>query len=355
MNPKLIMGINSLLPWLQTSLGVAAAVEQRSKFEGAFKIALIERLQMLGIKAIPEKNRVDISWSTNSGDTLIELKTANTNFIYSPCIKVTRPITQNISDILSDIYKLKRLQFSEAYIIFIVFPCSSNDSNWNYHLNKIKKEVFSIQESAFYFANNTPGLLYIAEIKNHNIEEKIITNEQIDLITLVNNYSESNKISGIMEKSKNIKTKRGRASIIRGTYLEILVQISKEIRLENKVITVRELQSEFESKFYAELIRQNPDANNEALNSSLIAFRNGAKSAQITLNTVNDKNRIHFRNPLNVFSDFNNFILLDTDKKRYLDQKITAFDPNNPSFEEYFIYSSKEKGSLEASLIKDLK
>lgn len=356
MNPKLIMGINSLIPWLQTSLGVAAAVEQRSKFEGAFKIALIERLQMLGVKAMPEKNRVDVSWSTSSGDVLIELKTINTNFTYSPCIKVTRPITQNISDILSDIHKLKRLHFSEAYTIFVVFPCSINDSSWEYHLNKIKKEVFSIQESAFYFANNTPGLLYIAEVEKRNEDEKLLLNAQMGLISLEsNNYSESNAVSQIMEKSSNIKSKRGRASIMRGTYLKILTQISNEMRLENKVVTVRELQADFENKFYDELMQQNPNSNDEALNSSLTAFRNGAKAAQITLNTINDKNRIHFRSPLNVFSDFNNFILLNTDRKRYLDQKITAFDPTNLSFSEYVIYFSNEKGSLDSVLIKDLK
>ena len=170
MNVKLTNAVKLLIPWLQTNLGISASVKYRSKFEGAFKIALLEKLHLIGLDAVPELNRVDITWNEDGNLTLLELKTVNTNFNYENCIKTTRPITNNINDILIDINKLKNLNSSESYISFISFPCSNNDRNWAYHFERIKKHFSRYHEIEFLFANQVPGIIYVGKIKSNNEE-----------------------------------------------------------------------------------------------------------------------------------------------------------------------------------------
>ena len=99
---------------------VSLAVKQRSKFEGWLKFELAKKLSHKFSDTEVEfpiggKN-VDIY----SNDSLIELKTPNTNY---RCIGVedkSKPITDNVNGIITDIQELDKLSDKESYIAFVV-------------------------------------------------------------------------------------------------------------------------------------------------------------------------------------------------------------------------------------------
>ena len=76
--------INLLIQsWLTTSPGVAAYAENRVKFDGSFKMALVEKLRLLNHSAIPLENSRLIKIENES--SAIVCKTINTNYSYFPC------------------------------------------------------------------------------------------------------------------------------------------------------------------------------------------------------------------------------------------------------------------------------
>jgi len=147
---------------LNSSLGLAVCAKHRSKFEAWLKV------ELCGILAehnenlvIPEKNFIDITFE----NWKIELKTINTNYRFENVINKTRPVTNNVNGLISDIKKLKKKtkpSKARKAVVFIVFPVKHETPNWQkIHLPKISQELREIDYREFVFKNNIPGVIYI--------------------------------------------------------------------------------------------------------------------------------------------------------------------------------------------------
>lgn len=338
MNPILIAALQGIVAHLQTSLGIAEAVSKRSKFEGWFKIALLDRLLLLGIPASPEVNRVDLSWESINEKVLIELKTINTNYRYRGCVNITRPITKNIDDVILDIQSLRSNHFTEAYVAFIVFPCSLLDEGWKRHIERILVYASDSRCFEFQFANQLPGLMYLIKIESSQGVKSITESKKNNL------HSELIDTNNFL-KLKEGFSKRDRVPLKTGTYSILLSKISNNLVETKKIVTITELEEIFENKVIEELKKQNPNWNNDLLDNWLKVFRNGAKAAQITLHTINNSNRIHFRNNLETNREFDNFVLIDEySRTPHSDKKITGFNfnKNGKQFSDSRVYYAKE-------------
>lgn len=146
---------------LQNHKGLKVFAIERAKFEGWLKVEICEILLGYYRDVIPEKNRVDISFS----DWGIELKTLNTNIRYKDVKNKIRPITNNTDSVIIDINKLKNLDYKNKAVLFIVFPITPEDKNWNIQLDRIKPLLSQLKERKFNFNNsNISGVIYFGLI-----------------------------------------------------------------------------------------------------------------------------------------------------------------------------------------------
>ena len=340
------LSINLLIQtWLTPSLGTASYAENRVKFDEALKVALIEKLRLTNNNAIPLANTNLIKIKDES--TLILCKTINTNFVYYPCIEHT-PLNEKINSIniehdIADLSRwmtdLHKKNIENAYIIFILYPCTHNDRDWSQYHNIINdlipQKLFHID---FRFANNAPGVLYYAKVE-------ISESELIKIQNLINKYYSLDKLT---YKTYNVQSNRIRERIKfkdTGTYFKVLQNIQNELLLNKNVIKVSELQEIFESRIKDIIVKENPDFSDEQIKESLKTIDSngtGAKKAQILLNTVNEKNRIHYRPKLDIDSRFNLFIYDENDPEntKFINRKIKAFDINDKSILDKTLYYS---------------
>lgn len=145
---------------IESNEGLSRFSTIRAKFEGWLKVELCETLSKHYKDVLPEQGRIDMTFN----DWGIELKTVNTNYRY-PNVKILhRPITKNVEGVISDIEKLKQSKFSHKAILFVVFPVSKENSDWKYHIDKIKNGLESLEEKPFNFRNGVPGILYFGII-----------------------------------------------------------------------------------------------------------------------------------------------------------------------------------------------
>ena len=119
---------------------VHIAVRQRAKFEGWLKFELVLDLSKTFSDAqveFPCKGKhIDLL----AGDSLIELKTINTNYRMEGVETKIRPITKNIKGITDDIDKLRDLKSDKpAYIAFVMFPI--DNCQYIKHINKIEAHL----------------------------------------------------------------------------------------------------------------------------------------------------------------------------------------------------------------------
>jgi hypothetical protein len=147
---------------IQDSYGLSKFAHRRAKFEGWFKAELIDILARTGQNALPEINRIDVSF----GDVGIELKTVNTNIRYQNVINVNRPITNNINGVIEDINFIRTSNFSYKFVMFIVFPIEHNNQNWQNHLTRISKNLNNghYLHKEFNFIDNIPGVIYYGQV-----------------------------------------------------------------------------------------------------------------------------------------------------------------------------------------------
>ncbi len=131
------------------------ATRQRSKFEHWLKFELAAALstkpgiQRLTLEdAFPQGGgRCDLSLETNEGKWYVELKTSNTNWRVQGVENKTRPITKNVSGIISDIEKLRaRCLPAKGIAAFVLFPIPTRiwdheRSKLLYHLRRIEDEA----------------------------------------------------------------------------------------------------------------------------------------------------------------------------------------------------------------------
>ena len=117
---------------------IEIAIKQRARFEGWLKFELANELKKRYDDTRVEKkvNRSLVDVFANN--SLIELKTPNTNYTITGVDKTkSRAITKNIKDIENDIDKLKqnRLGFTNGYVAFVLFPVDSTD--YQKHINGV--------------------------------------------------------------------------------------------------------------------------------------------------------------------------------------------------------------------------
>lgn len=145
---------------IQKSVGLTRFASRRAKFEGWLKVELIDILVRQNQNALPEIDRIDVSFD-NVG---IELKTINTNIRYPNVINATRPITNNVAGVIEDIENLRTKNFTDRFVVFIVFPITHNNQNWKQHLERITQNLTNYIHRQFYFGDNIPGVIYYGQV-----------------------------------------------------------------------------------------------------------------------------------------------------------------------------------------------
>jgi hypothetical protein len=139
--------------------GLGTFAKHRSKFEGWFKVELINRLIINGFNAVPERDRIDV---TVGNEWAIELKTTNTNYICDGVDSKTRPITKNIKGINKDIQDLKNnKKYANKAVIFIVFPFEKI-KKWSIHQKRIQDNLnIGLRKYEFkFYGNEVKGCLF---------------------------------------------------------------------------------------------------------------------------------------------------------------------------------------------------
>lgn len=121
---------------------VFIAIRQRAKFEGWLKFELARKLQLsysdLKVEyPYPDENKKHADIYANNA--FIELKTSNTNYRFDKCESLTRPITKNISSIITDINKLRDIKNYKKYIAFVLFPIDEEEQYLE-HIKRIENE-----------------------------------------------------------------------------------------------------------------------------------------------------------------------------------------------------------------------
>lgn len=146
---------------------VSIAIKQRAKFEGWLKFELASRLvnyySDLEVE-YPYPNKTNQHADIFANGALIELKTPNTNFKTEQCKSCTRPITKNISSIIEDINKLRKVDGScKKYIAFVLFPIDS-EGKYNVYIERIEKEGYTHLLCKSIDIYNIPVLVCTAEV-----------------------------------------------------------------------------------------------------------------------------------------------------------------------------------------------
>ncbi|MBE7509345.1 MAG: hypothetical protein HS118_04060 [Bacteroidia bacterium] len=151
---------DNIVSRIQNSAGLTKFAHRRAKFEGWLKVELIDILVQQEQNALPEIERIDISFDTVG----IELKTVNTNIRYPNVINKKRPITKNINGIIEDIENLRTTNFNYKFVVFIAFPITHDNNNWQTHLKRITNNLENYLYRQFNFGNNIPGVIYYGQV-----------------------------------------------------------------------------------------------------------------------------------------------------------------------------------------------
>lgn len=151
-------------------------------------------------------------------------------------------------------------------------------------------------------------------------------------------FYSNNEFSKIIEETK---PKRNKVSLPRGTYTKTLQKIKHWLEIKGE-ITFHELMQKFEEEIRSELILLKKTDETIDVESELKIFRQeyetGAKRSQLLLHTVNEQNRVYFRNL--VTSKFDLFCYTDNNP-RLLHRKVKAFNPYDIYNEEVDVYFEK--------------
>ena len=147
------------------------AFRQRAKFEGWLKFEIAKEFQKSGKDTKVEypiaKGHVDLF----ADNCLIELKTPNTSYTCKGVDPKTRPITDNVNSIISDVDKLRNITEGLSYDSFIAFVMFPIDTNKKYmgHVNKIENHIQAqglqiIKDERTVTINSIPALVYVAKV-----------------------------------------------------------------------------------------------------------------------------------------------------------------------------------------------
>ena len=147
------------------------AFRQRAKFEGWLKFEIAKEFQKSGKDTKVEypiaKGHVDLF----ADNCLIELKTPNTSYNHPDLESKTRPITDNVNSIISDVDKLRNITEGLSYDSFIAFVMFPIDKNKKYmgHVNRIENHIQAqglqiIKDERTVTINSIPALVYVAKV-----------------------------------------------------------------------------------------------------------------------------------------------------------------------------------------------
>ena len=161
--------IESILSNNQDLLEIA--FRQRAKFEGWLKFEIAKEFQTSGkdtkVEYPTAKGHVDIF----ADNCLIELKTPNTSYNHPDLESKTRPITDNVNSIISDVDKLRNITEGLSYDSFIAFVMFPIDKNKKYmgHVNKIENHIQAqklqiIKDERTVTINSITALVYVAKV-----------------------------------------------------------------------------------------------------------------------------------------------------------------------------------------------
>jgi len=151
---------DDLIRKITNNKGLSIFAAERSKFEGWFKVELIDTLLKNEKKAKPEIDLIDIVFK----DTAIELKTINTNYRFDDVKDKHRPITKNINSVLKDISDLEKKELKNKFVVFIVFPLSLDEAKWNQHISKIENKLTELVCEKFKFNKGIPAAIYYGKV-----------------------------------------------------------------------------------------------------------------------------------------------------------------------------------------------
>ena len=147
------------------------AFRQRAKFEGWLKFEIAKEFQKSGKDTKVEypiaKGHVDLF----ADNCLIELKTPNTSYTCKGVDPKTRPITDNVNSIISDVDKLRNITEGLSYDSFIAFVMFPIDTNKKYmeHVNRIENHIQApglqiIKDEREVTIKSIPALVYVAKV-----------------------------------------------------------------------------------------------------------------------------------------------------------------------------------------------
>ncbi len=155
---ELIFG--EIKPKLENNQGLSIFAKERAKFEGWLKVELCDILSKYFKDVAPERNRIDVTFE----NWAIELKTVNTNIRYENVKNKTRPITKNTQGVIKDIEKLKSTNYTNRAILFVVFPITHDNEDWQVQLQRISKLLREIKHINFNFKDEILGVVYFGSI-----------------------------------------------------------------------------------------------------------------------------------------------------------------------------------------------
>lgn len=152
--------VTEFVPKMEKHDGLSVFARERAKFEGWFKVELLDTLYSHFADVTPEKGRVDICFE----DWAIELKTVNTNIRYSGVKIKTRPITKNTAGVVADVDKLRMIQVDNRAVVFVVFPIQAENEDWAVQQSRIEERLQKLFVHQFSFANDIPGILCLGVV-----------------------------------------------------------------------------------------------------------------------------------------------------------------------------------------------
>lgn len=122
---------------------LSIAIRNRNKFEGWLKFELAKKLEQQKFTDVfvessyeRRKDRYDLSFFNDDDFYCVELKTPNTNWEINGIKKCRKPITKNISSIISD---TKKLNSNFGIVAFVLFPIPKDSDKWHFYFNRIKE------------------------------------------------------------------------------------------------------------------------------------------------------------------------------------------------------------------------
>lgn len=138
---------------------VEVFVSNRARFEGWLKVEVAGILAGRGCQTIPEKDTIDIT----ADGWALELKTCATNYGYPGVVdKKSRPITESINGIISDVKSLQEKDRVNGAVLFVAFPLEHEKMEWQMHLSKISANVKKITHLQIQTPGGIPMVLYMA-------------------------------------------------------------------------------------------------------------------------------------------------------------------------------------------------